>query len=142
LAQAQEGLNVKHDIALSASRIPQFVAQTDRELAQLIPGIRLVNFGHLGDGNLHYNVQGPEGAESAQFLSDHEPQINEVVYRNVFALGGSISAEHGIGSLKVDTLPHYKDPQALEIMRRLKDCLDPAHTLNPGRVVRVSQKPG
>ena len=142
LAQAQEGLNVKHDISLSASSIPHFVAQTDRELAQLIPGVRLVNFGHLGDGNLHYNVQGPEGAGSEQFLSDYEPRINEVVYRNVFALGGSISAEHGIGSLKVDTLPHYKDPQALEIMRRLKDCLDPAHTLNPRRVVRVSQKPG
>ena len=137
LAQAQEGLNIKHDISLSASNIPAFVAQTDRELGELIAGVRLVNFGHLGDGNLHYNVQAPERLESAQFLRDFEQHVNDVVHRNVFALGGSISAEHGIGSLKVDTLPHYKDPQALSLMRRLKDSLDPARTLNPARVIRM-----
>jgi FAD/FMN-containing dehydrogenase/uncharacterized membrane protein len=138
LAQAQEGLNVKHDISLSAASIPAFVEQTDRELTELAPGSRLINFGHLGDGNLHYNVQGPEDTNSADFLRDFESPINDLVHRNVFALGGSISAEHGIGSLKVDTLPHYKDPQALALMRRLKNSLDPENILNPGRVIRMS----
>lgn len=138
LAQAQEGLNIKHDISLSASSIPAFVAQTERELCDLIPGVRLVNFGHLGDGNLHYNVQSPMQMDSAQFLRDFEQKVNDVVHRNVFTLGGSISAEHGIGSLKVDTLPFYKDPQALSLMRRIKESLDPQLTLNPGRVIRMS----
>jgi FAD/FMN-containing dehydrogenase len=87
---------------------------------------------------LHYNVQGPEDTNSADFLRDFESPINDLVHRNVFALGGSISAEHGIGSLKVDTLPHYKDPQALALMRRLKNSLDPENILNPGRVIRMS----
>ena len=135
LAQAEEGLNIKHDIGIPISRIPDFVAHTDGLLAQAIPGVRLVNFGHLGDGNLHYNVQAPEGVDSATFLQAHESAINTLVYDAVHRFGGSISAEHGIGSLKADTLPRYKSAVALDLMARIKQALDPHHLLNPSRVL-------
>jgi len=136
MAQAQEGLNIKHDISLSVSALAAFVAKTDAQLAQEIPGVRLVNFGHLGDGNLHYNVQVPEGSDTATFLKHYEERVNHLVYDAVKSFGGSISAEHGIGSLKVDSLPDYKDPTALAMMRQVKLALDPMGILNPGRVVR------
>ena len=136
LAQAQEGLNIKHDISLPVSAIPEFVAHTDALLAKEITGVRLVNFGHLGDGNLHYNVQAPEGSDNAEFLRTQEDRVNTLVYDVVKRFGGSISAEHGVGSLKVDTLPDYKDATALAWMRHIKQALDPQGTLNPGRVVR------
>ena len=135
LAQAEEGPNIKHDIALPVSRIAAFVAQTDALLAQHFPGVRLVDFGHLGDGNLHYNVQAPEGADAAAFLERHEDEVNALVYDAVRAHGGSISAEHGIGALKRDTLPRYKSPVALALMRSIKRALDPQNLLNPGRVL-------
>jgi FAD/FMN-containing dehydrogenase len=137
LAQAQEGLNIKHDISLPVSRIAAFCETTDALLRQAISGVRLVNFGHLGDGNLHYNVQCPEGAEPRSFLADHEAQINKLVYDSVLAHGGSISAEHGVGSLKRDELPHYKSPVALAMMRSIKQALDPLNLLNPGRVIVI-----
>jgi len=136
LAQAEEGLNIKHDISLSVSAIPTFVAKTDAMLQREIEGVRLVNFGHLGDGNLHYNVQAPEGSDNQAFLKNQEDRVNTLVYDAVKRFGGSISAEHGVGSLKVDTLPDYKDPTALTVMRQIKQALDPKGTLNPGRVVR------
>ena len=135
LAQAQEGLNIKHDISLPVSAIAEFVQTTDALLTQHIAGVRIVNFGHLGDGNLHYNVQSPLGVDAATFLKDFEPRVNEWVYQSVRALNGSISAEHGIGSLKLDSLPKYKDPVALALMREIKQALDPLGTLNPERVV-------
>jgi FAD/FMN-containing dehydrogenase len=135
LAQAEEGLNIKHDIALPVSRIPAFCAEAEAALQRAAPGMRLVNFGHLGDGNLHFNVQAPEGTSAATFLSEREHDINAVVYRAVAAHGGSISAEHGIGVLKRDELPHYKDPTAMALMRTLKAALDPRGLMNPGRVV-------
>lgn len=135
LAQAAEGLNIKHDISIAVSRIPAFVQKTDALLQSAIAGVRLVNFGHLGDGNLHYNVQCPEGADGAQFLRQHEAQVNTLVYDSVLAHGGSISAEHGIGSLKRDELPHYKSAVALTMMRAVKHALDPQNILNPGRVI-------
>ena len=134
-AQAAEGLNIKHDISLPVSAIPAFVAQTDAALAQTLPGIRVVNFGHLGDGNLHYNIQCPEGADAAHFLATYEHCVNEQVYAAVMAFGGSVSAEHGIGRLKVESLPHYKDPVALQLMRSIKQALDPQNLMNPGRVL-------
>ncbi len=136
LAQAEEGLNIKHDISIPVSRIPAFCAATDALLQREMPGVRLVNFGHLGDGNLHYNVQAPEGGDAAAFLRDREAQVNTLVFDSVQAFGGSISAEHGIGSLKVDKLPHYKSPVALDMMRAIKQALDPQGIMNPGRVVR------
>jgi FAD/FMN-containing dehydrogenase len=135
LAQAEEGLNIKHDIALPVSRIPAFCAATDAALARAIPGVRLVNFGHLGDGNLHYNVQAPAGAQAAAFLAAREADANHIVYDAVAAHGGSISAEHGIGALKREELPRYKDATALALMRAVKAALDPDNLLNPGRVL-------
>jgi FAD/FMN-containing dehydrogenase len=136
LAQAEEGLNIKHDISLPVSAIPEFCRVTDAELATAIPGVRLVNFGHLGDGNLHYNVQAPVGGDAAAFLEQNEKRVNAIVFDSVRRYDGSISAEHGIGSLKVDQLPSYKSPIALDLMRAIKRSLDPQNILNPGRVVR------
>ena len=135
LAQAEEGLNIKHDIALPVSRIPHFVSETDALLAARWPGLRLVNFGHLGDGNLHYNVQAPDGQPAADFLRDQERDINTVVYDTVSAHGGSFSAEHGIGALKRDELKRRKSPVAMQLMRTIKQALDPAGLMNPGRLL-------
>ena len=135
LAQSEEGLNVKHDIALPVSAIPGFCERTDAALRTAIPGVRLVNFGHLGDGNLHYNVQCPEGREAADFLATHEPAINRIVYDAVQGCGGSFSAEHGVGALKRHEMDERKSPVALALMRSIKQALDPQGRLNPGRVV-------
>jgi len=137
LAQAEEGLNIKHDISLPVSRIPAFVDEAGAQLAEEIPGARLVDFGHLGDGNLHYNVQTPEGGDAKEFLLLHEDRINTLVFDCVARHGGSISAEHGIGSLKVAKLPNYKSPVALDLMRAIKTALDPQMIMNPGRVLEV-----
>jgi FAD/FMN-containing dehydrogenase len=135
LAQAEEGLNIKHDISIAVSRIPEFVAQTDALLQQNIAGVRLVNFGHLGDGNLHYNVQAPAGADAAAFLRDQEERVNTLVYDAVARFDGSISAEHGVGSLKREKLEKHKSPVALGMMRAIKRALDPDNLMNPGRVL-------
>jgi FAD/FMN-containing dehydrogenase len=135
LAQADEGLNIKHDISLPVSAIPAFVAATDAALQARFTGVRLVNFGHLGDGNLHYNVQAPEGADAGLFLAAHEQAVNTVVFDAVAARGGSFSAEHGIGALKRDELAARKSPVALAMMRSIKAALDPRGLLNPGRVL-------
>jgi FAD/FMN-containing dehydrogenase len=135
LAQAQEGLNIKHDIALPVSAIPAFCERTDAALARHLPGVRLVNFGHLGDGNLHYNVQAPPDVDPADFLEQHEHAVNTIVYDAVQCCGGSISAEHGIGQLKRDELPLRKPAVALAMMRQIRQALDPAGLMNPGRVV-------
>ena len=135
LAQAEEGLNIKHDISIPVSRIPAFCAETDALLQREIPGVRLVNFGHLGDGNLHYNVQAPAGEDAKKFLKEEESRINGLVFDAVARYDGSISAEHGVGSLKASHLPHYKDPVALGLMRAVKQALDPQQIMNPGRVL-------
>jgi FAD/FMN-containing dehydrogenase len=135
LAQVQEGLNIKHDISIPVSRIPAFVAETDALLARAIPGVRMVDFGHLGDGNLHYNLQAPEGADEKAFLRDYEDKVNTLVFDQVHKFKGSISAEHGVGALKAAKLPHYKDPTALAMMRAVKLALDPHNLMNPGRVL-------
>jgi len=135
LAQSEEGLNIKHDIALPVSAIPAFVAQTDAALAEAFPGVRFVNFGHLGDGNLHYNVQAPSGMPPAEFLAAHEAAINAIVYDAVGHFEGSISAEHGIGQLKREELAARKSPVALALMRQIKKALDPQGLFNPGRVL-------
>jgi FAD/FMN-containing dehydrogenase len=137
LAQAEEGLNIKHDVSIAVSRIPEFVEVTDALLRQALPGVRLVNFGHLGDGNLHYNVQAPEGGDGQAFLLAHEEQVNSLVYDSVARFDGSISAEHGVGSLKLDKLEQHKSPVALGMMRAIKRALDPQNLMNPGRVVRI-----
>ena len=135
LAQAEEGANIKHDISLPVSAIANFVQHTDAALVAAYPGVRIVNFGHLGDGNLHYNVQAPAGQDDATFVATHEPAINTLVYDALQPFGGSFSAEHGIGVLKRDELVARKSPVAMALMRSIKAALDPHQRLNPGRVL-------
>ena len=135
LAEAALGPNVKHDIALPVSAIARFVDATGRALQTAFPGVRVVNFGHLGDGNLHYNVQAPAGVDPGAFLLSHEAAINRLVHDAVAALGGSISAEHGIGALKRGELARYEGAVALELMHAIKRALDPRGLMNPGRVL-------
>ena len=135
LAQAQEGLNIKNDISLPVSAMATFVETTDSALMAALPGVRLVTFGHLGDGNLHYNVQAPAGVPASEFLAAHEARVNEIVYDAVQAHGGSFSAEHGIGALKREELARRKPAVALSMMRAIKQALDPHQRMNPGRVL-------
>lgn len=133
-AQKPEGGSIKHDVSVPVAAVPAFLIDADAAVAKLIPGARPVTFGHLGDGNIHYNVSQPVGADKAAYLARwHE--MNEVVHAIVLKHGGSISAEHGIGFLKHDELAHVKDPVALDLMRTLKRTLDPLDILNPGKVV-------
>ena len=136
LAQAEEGLNIKHDISVPVSRIPEFVRSTDALLKQALPGVRLVNFGHLGDGNLHYKVQAPAGVDAAVFMREREDVVNTLVFDAVQRFGGSISAEHGVGTLKVSKLEQHKSPVALSLMRSIKTALDPHNLMNPGKLLR------
>ncbi|MGV2289206.1 FAD-binding oxidoreductase [Trinickia sp. YCB016] len=136
LAQAEEGLNIKHDIAVPISRIGAFIDETDAAIAHAIPGVRMVTFGHLGDGNLHYNVQAPEGGDARAFLAQHQAPINRIVYDSVHKHGGSISAEHGLGQLKIDEAAHYKSPVEVRLMQAVKTALDPLGLMNPGKVLR------
>jgi FAD/FMN-containing dehydrogenase len=138
-AQAHEGKNIKHDISVPISSIGRFVAETDTLLQQHAPGLRMVTFGHLGDGNLHYNVSPallPDGSIEAEgpFLA-RQDGIYELVHDQVQRYGGSISAEHGIGQLKRHELDRYKSPIALSLMRSIKHALDPLGIMNPGKLV-------
>ena len=135
MAQSVQGPNIKHDIALPISAIPAFVERTDAALRRAFPGVRLVNFGHLGDGNLHYNVQPPDGVDAHAYLLEHEHAVNTLVYDAIGEFGGSISAEHGIGALKRDELALRKSPVALGLMRAIKHALDPQGLMNPGRML-------
>jgi FAD/FMN-containing dehydrogenase len=133
-AQKPEGGSIKHDISVPVAAVPDFIAQANAAVVKLIPGARPVPFGHLGDGNIHYNVSQPVGANAAGFLSRwHE--VNAVVFAIVLRMGGSISAEHGIGVLKRDDLPEVKDKVAIELMRGIKLMLDPLGIMNPGKVL-------
>jgi FAD/FMN-containing dehydrogenase len=134
LAQAAEGKNIKHDVSLPISAIGDFITATDAMLLNQFPGCRLVTFGHLGDGNLHYNVAPPAGMADTLFL-ERQAEVNRVVHDSVHAFGGSISAEHGIGALKRDDLRRYKSAVEMALMRALKKALDPANLMNPGKVL-------
>src|SRR3954464_1276086 len=133
-AQKPEGGSIKHDVSVPVAAVPDFIAEATAAVTQLIPGSRPVPFGHLGDGNIHYNVSQPVGADTAAFLARwHE--VNAVVFDIVLRMGGSISAEHGIGVLKRDELPEVKDKVAIELMRGIKAMLDPLGIMNPGKVL-------
>jgi FAD/FMN-containing dehydrogenase len=133
-AQKPEGGSIKHDISVPVAAVPDFIAEADAAVAKLIPGARPVPFGHLGDGNIHYNVSQPIGGNAADFLARwHE--VNAVVFEIAMRMGGSISAEHGIGVLKRDELPEVKDKVAIELMRSIKAMLDPLGIINPGKVL-------
>lgn len=140
LAEKAMGKMVKHDISVPTSRIPAFVEQTNQALQKHFPGVRPIVFGHLGDGNLHYNVAaGNDWTETT--LLEHERAINKLMYRHVCDNGGAISAEHGIGQLKRDILPHYKDATGLALMHSIKQALDPHGIMNPGKVLEQPSWP-
>src|SRR5512132_2494813 len=132
--QRHEGGSIKHDISVPVAAVPAFLAEANAAVAKLIPAARPLPFGHLGDGNVHYNVAQPVGADKAEFLS-HWGEVNAAVFAVVAKHGGSISAEHGIGVMKRDLLPKVKDPVAYDLMRTLKRTLDPKGILNPGKVL-------
>jgi len=132
--QKPEGGSIKHDVSVPVAKVPAFLKAADAAVEKLVPGARPVPFGHLGDGNVHYNVSQPIGADRAAFLERWE-EMNAAVHAIVAGLGGSISAEHGIGVMKRELLPGVKDPVELELMRSLKRTLDPEGILNPGKVL-------
>ena len=134
--QGREGGSIKHDISVPLAAVPAFMAEAEAAVTARLPGVRVVAFGHLGDGNLHYNLSQPVGADKAAFLSRWE-EMNGIVHGLVVRHDGSISAEHGIGQLKRDLLPGVKDPVALDLMRQIKRTLDPMGILNPDKVLRA-----
>ena len=132
--QRHEGGSIKHDVSVPVAAVPAFIAEATAAVVKLIPGARPLPFGHLGDGNIHYNVTQPVGADKGAYLGRwHE--VNAVVFEIVLRMGGSISAEHGIGVLKRDELPEVKDKVAIELMRAIKAMLDPCGIMNPGKVL-------
>jgi FAD/FMN-containing dehydrogenase len=132
--QKREGLAIKHDIAVPVSRIPEFIARADAELGQAFPGLRIVCFGHIGDGNLHYNQSQTEALDNEKFIAA-TPAVNRIVHDLVCELGGSISAEHGLGQLKREEILRYKNPVEVALMRAVKGVLDPSGRMNPGKVI-------
>ena len=135
-AQKPEGGSIKHDVSVPVSSIPAFIAEAAAAVRTLIPGARPVPFGHLGDGNIHFNISQPEGAEPSAFLA-RLPEVNALVHDMVHRYHGSISAEHGLGQAKVDEITRYKSPVEMEAMRAIRRALDPNAIMNPGKVVRV-----
>lgn len=133
-AQNHEGPSLKHDISVPVSSIPAFIETADQQLQAAFPGVRIVAYGHVGDGNLHYNISKPVGSEDAPFKAQAEA-IMHVIYDVTREFAGSISAEHGLGQAKREAARRYKDPLELELMRTLKQALDPAGLMNPGKLL-------
>jgi len=133
-SQKPEGGSIKHDVSVPVSAVPRFLAEADAAVSRLVPGARFVSFGHLGDGNIHYNVSQPPGMAKEAFLALWN-EMNDVVFDVVGRFGGSISAEHGMGRLKAHRMPQIKSPVELAMMRSLKQAFDPNNILNPGRVL-------
>lgn len=133
-AQKIEGISIKHDISLPVSRIPEFISRCDSALEAAFPGLRIVCFGHLGDGNLHYNQSKPLAQDNAAFIAQ-TPVVNRIVHDLVHELGGSISAEHGLGQLKREEILRYKSEVEMDMMRAIKRALDPRGLMNPGKVL-------
>jgi len=132
--QKYEGGSIKQDVSVPVNAVPDFIAEATARVTAMIPGCRPVPFGHLGDGNIHYNVSQPVGADRAEFIT-HWDEINDAVFAVVAKYSGSISAEHGIGVMKRALLPGVKDPVAYDLMRSFKRMLDPQGILNPGKVL-------
>lgn len=133
-AQKIEGLSIKHDISVPVSRLPEFIARADAALAANFPGVRIVCFGHLGDGNLHYNQSKPVVQDNAEFVAQ-TAAVNRVVHDLAHMLNGSISAEHGLGQLKRDEVLRYKSSVEMDLMRAVKQALDPGNRMNPGKLL-------
>ena len=132
--QKMEGGSIKHDVSVPVARVPEFIEVASQAIVKAMPGARPVPFGHLGDGNIHFNISQPVGADKAAFLARWD-EANKIVHGIVADMGGSISAEHGIGVLKRDLMAELKDPVSLDVMRAIKKTLDPKNILNPGKVL-------
>ncbi|MCA3600435.1 MAG: FAD-binding oxidoreductase [Methylobacterium sp.] len=144
--QRHEGASIKHDVSVPISRVADFLIEASAACEAEMPGLRVCAFGHIGDGNIHFNLSQPVGMESRAFLGEWH-RFNRIVHDAVAKRGGSIAAEHGVGLFKRDELPHYKDPVALKLMETLKRALDPGNRLNPGKVIALGHdlpefKPG
>ncbi|MDE1159554.1 MAG: FAD-binding oxidoreductase [Neorhizobium sp.] len=135
-AQKPEGGSIKHDVSVPVSKIPAFMAEAEEAVVAAVPGARVCAFGHLGDGNIHYNISQPVGADKAAFIGRWR-EVNEIVHGIVLKMGGSISAEHGIGQLKRDELAHIRPAIEMDLMRRIKTAFDPAGIMNPDKVVSL-----
>jgi len=128
------GGSIKHDVSLPVSSIPGFIARANAAVEAILPGIRPCPFGHVGDGNVHYNLTQPEGMDKAAYLARWD-EVSHVVHDIVTDMDGSVAAEHGVGRLKVGELERLKAPVELEMMRAIKHALDPDGRFNPGKVV-------
>jgi FAD/FMN-containing dehydrogenase len=136
--QGNEGGSIKHDVSVPVSRVADFIEAAEAACEAAMPGVRPCAFGHVGDGNIHFNLSQPVGMKKELFLAEW-PTFNRIVHDIVAAMNGSISAEHGIGVIKRDELLRYKDPVALDLMRTLKRALDPHNILNPGKVLAIAE---
>lgn len=134
-AQKPEGGSIKHDVSVRISRVPDLIERATAAVEQALRGIRVVAFGHVGDGNIHFNLSQPVGADSAAYLA-RWAEFNRIVHDIVADLGGSFSAEHGIGKLKIDEMERYKTHEELALMRRIKQAIDPAGIMNPGKILK------
>lgn len=134
--QKHEGASIKHDVSVPISRVADFLIETVALCEAELPGIRPCAFGHIGDGNIHFNLTQPVGMEAKAFLAQWH-HFNRIVHDQVAARGGSVAAEHGVGLFKRDELPHYKDPVALQLMATIKRALDPENLMNPGKVIAI-----
>ena len=132
--QYKFGASIKHDVSVPVSRVPEFIRRADAALAARVPGIRPLAFGHVGDGNVHYNLTQPEGMDRAAYLALTD-EIHRVVYDTCAALDGSFSAEHGVGAIKREELRRYRPKEELALMRAVKQALDPHNRMNPGKVL-------
>lgn len=135
-AQKRGGGSIKHDVSVPVSKVPDLIDTATKAVLDRIPDARVCAFGHVGDGNVHFNVSQPVDADGDAFMQRWD-EINAVVYKIVIEMGGSISAEHGIGRLKVNEIEHYRDPIESEMMRRLKIALDPENLMNPGKTIAI-----
>jgi FAD/FMN-containing dehydrogenase len=133
-AQRIEGISIKHDVSVPVSRIAEFISRADAELQRAFPDLRIVTFGHIGDGNLHYNLSKPDAAANADFVAA-TPAANRIVHDVIASLDGSISAEHGIGQLKRGEMLRYKSAVEMDLMRAVKQALDPHGLMNPGKLL-------
>jgi D-lactate dehydrogenase (cytochrome) len=132
--QSREGASIKHDVSVPIAAVPRLIEEGSAAVEKAISGVRPCPFGHMGDGNIHFNLSQPVGADAKAFMAN-EKRANEAIYEVVLKLGGSVSAEHGIGQLKTELLKQVKDPVALDMMRAIKAALDPNGILNPGKVL-------
>jgi D-lactate dehydrogenase (cytochrome) len=133
-SQKKEGGSIKHDVSVATSSVPELIARCSEAVEAAMPGIRVVAFGHVGDGNVHFNLTQPVGADKQEFLGEWA-RMNRIVHDIVVGMGGSISAEHGIGRLKREELAHYKPALDIDLMRRIKLAFDPQGLMNPGKVL-------